>query len=90
VCIALAVSFPEAVFGYDSDPNNRVAAAQRAIARCRQFGGKTARLFASPAPMTEYPEPSADTAAIHAFAGATRIACASARAAESAAPSTNG
>ena len=46
-CVALAISYSDKTWGYDSGVN-RVTAASNALAQCRKFGGKNCVLIVSP------------------------------------------
>jgi len=46
-CVALAISYSDKSWGYDSG-RNRVTAASNALAQCRKFGGKNCVLIVSP------------------------------------------
>jgi hypothetical protein len=46
-CVALAISYSDKTFGYDSGVN-RISAASHALAQCRKYGGKNCVLIVSP------------------------------------------
>jgi hypothetical protein len=46
-CVAIAISYPEKAYGYDGG-SNRVSAASIALTRCRNAGGKSCFLIATP------------------------------------------
>jgi hypothetical protein len=46
-CVAIAISYPEKAYGYDGR-GNRVSAASIALTRCRNAGGKSCFLIATP------------------------------------------